>query len=161
MNTSYSWKSVGIRTGLVALAVKAGHDANNANHFASKVLGTVRKDIADNGAKSIEVVKKDGNTREIAVKDKDATHKASGKGVNAKLTWGGERQGLLLARCSFLTRALVAQDEALFGLEAQGYGLSFVPEASGEVAELLGRQLAEFKPTATSTPASAPAPVNT
>lgn len=159
MNTSYSWKSVGIRNGLIVLATKAGHDAINAGHFASKVLGTVRKDIADNGAKSIEVVKKDGNTREIAVKDKEAVHKASGKGINAKLTWGGERQGLLLARCTFLTRALVAQDEALFGLEAQGYGLAFTPEASGEVAELLNRQLSEFKPTV-STPASAPAPVN-
>lgn len=158
MNTSYSWKSVGIRNGLIVLATKAGHDTINAGHFASKVLGTVRKDIADNGCKSFEVVKKDGNTREIAVKDKDATHKASGKGVNAKLTWGGERQGLLLARCTFLTRALVAQDEALFGLEAQGYGLAFVPEASGEVAELLNRQLSEFKPAA---PAPAPAPVNT
>lgn len=151
---NYSFKSAAIHNGLCIIAADLGFSKADEGNFAAFVQKQIRLDIEQNGIRHDVRVESNGKTKTIKSGSKDGEFKNAGKGSTQKLVFSGEKIGTLLLKCRWLTKALVAQDEALAALEDQGFGLSFAPAADGETYEQIVKLSATFKP------ASEPAPTN-
>lgn len=147
----YTWKSVAMRAGLVAFATAAGitgRDGRNreeSENFAAFILAKVREDVTENGSQTLAFETKAGKPKTVEATNKAGTYKATGNGQKEQLVYGGEKHGTLLYKCTFLTRALIKQDEFLADLESRGYGIAFSPVAGSETAFLLNGKVKSFK----------------
>ena len=160
MSKNYSFKSVAIGNGLRLLAADFGVSDADKNNFATFVQKAVRLDVEQNGIRhDVEVATKTGSTKTIKAGNKSGEWKNSGKGINQKLVYGGEREGVLLLKCRWLTRALIAQDAALAVLEAEGFGVEFSLKEDSETYEQLAKLATTFKPSNITAPTeNVPAP---
>lgn len=155
---NYSFKSAAIHNGLCVIAADLDFTKADEGNFASFVQKAVRLDIEQNGIRHDVRVESNGKTKTIKSGSKDGEFKNAGKGSTQKLVFSGEKIGTLLLKCRWLTKALVAQDEALALLEDQGFGLGFAPAADSETYEQIVKLSATFKPAVAPEPQVAPEP---
>ena len=138
----YSFISARMAHNIAVWAMALGLKSEHADAFSNKVVKAIAKEIEAKATTDLAVTKRDGSLSHKSVKEHEVRQRATGKIL--KLT-NGEKHEWFIELCSPAVKALVRQDQALFGLEAHGAGAYLAPVPGSAVEEYLLNHLSEFK----------------
>ena len=138
----YTFISARMAHNLALWAMALGLRSEHADAFGQKVVKAMAKEIEAKATTGLAITKRDGSVSHKSVKEHDVRQRATGKLL--KLT-NGEKHEWFIELCTPAVKALVRQDQALFGLEAHGAGAYLAPVPGSAVEEYLLNHLSEFK----------------
>lgn len=142
MTPKFSFIAARTAWNLGVWSVSAGLLSKHTDDFTAKVLGAIRKEIAEHATDAIAVLKKDGSESIKTVKEFELKQRVSGKILKIS---NGEKREFFIETCSAPVKALIRQDQALEALERHGAGAYLAPVPNSELEKWLLRHLAEFK----------------